>query len=278
MKKLYLICLLTSLLWACNNDETGVIPSSVGELSAEQLEGAICLRWKVPADSNYLYARIQYTNPRNSELVTKNVSVYSDSLLIDGLLAKDGEYHFMLQTVNGDGTVGTEKLQITSRALPVQAVTTKYSEKIDLEVENLSDNCADQNEGILANLIDGKLDNFFHSDWHKVVPFPQWIEIRLPEAVDCFEYKTWNARSKQNPEEVKIYGSNDGNNWTELYHTTAVLPDGASAKYESEVIRCSESYSRIRYSVLKSYGNEWFNLAEFEFSKVWYDIYDPENE
>lgn len=283
MKKLNIagwVLVFFTLFCACSDDEKGVTASPVSQLVAEAREGAVRLKWNIPADSNLLYVRIQYLNPRWSGVITKNVSVYSDTILIGDLLARDGEYQFEVTTVGKGNKVYPERLTVTCKALPVKPVETKYSEKINLDVENFSSNCADPKEGEFANLIDGKLDNFFHSNWHTPGPFPQWIEIRLPEPVDGFEFKTWNTagRDKQGPEELKILGSIDGQNWEELCFLGTELPSGGGEKYESEVIVCSQPYTYLRYSVVKSFGNPWFNLAELELYKVWYDIYDPENE
>lgn len=282
MKKLYIGCLalFMSFLWACHEEEQGVVPSVIGGLKAEAMEGAICLRWNVPADSNYLYVRIQYTNPRDGELVIKNTSVYCDSLLIDGLLAKDGEYHFALQTVSTTGTVGTDVSSVSSRALPVKSMTTKFSEKVELEEKDLSTNAQEPSEGPIANLIDGDLDNYFHSAWGTPVPYPQWIQIELTEPLQCFEFKTWNMnRGDGYPEWVIIQGSNDGKSWEDLLEINGEIPTTPKGKYESPVITIDEPYSKLRYTVKQSFGGlPFFHLAEFEWSKVWFDIYDPENQ
>lgn len=283
MRKLYIIgCLvgLISLLWACDDDKQGVVPSSASGLRSEAREGAVCLRWKVPADSNYLYLKIQYVHPRNGDLVVKNSSVYNDSLLIDGLLAKDGEYHFMVQTVSADGTLGGDKLETSCRPLPVQAVTTKYTEKADLTADDLSTNAQEPTQGPLADLVDGNLSSFFHSPWSINVAFPHWIQFDLSEPLETFEFKTWNRNVGDGyPEWVVVQGSNDGVTWDDLLELDGEIPTKPKAEYISPVITAEKAYSKLRYTVKRSYGNlDYFHLAEFELYKVWFAVYDPENE
>lgn len=282
MKKLNtIVCLLAfmSFLWACDDEDTGGIPSSVGDLQAEAREGAIRLKWKVPADSNYLFVRIKYLNPRDGEEVVKNVSIYADTLLIDGLLARDGEYRFELETVNGGGEVSSV-LTTSCTALPVQPVTTKFIEKVKLKEEYLSSNCADPEQGKFADLIDGNGDTFFHSNWHEEVPYPQWIEVDLPTPLDQFQFQSQNRKSSDGyPDWVIIQGSNDGSVWNVLLELNEGLPTTSGGKYESEVITTDQPYAKLRYVVKRSFGEKtFFHLAELEIDRVWFDVYDPENE
>ena len=80
-------------------------------MKAEAREGAIMLRWDLPKDSDFLFVKIEYFNIRQQKEVVCNKSIYADSLLVDGLLARDGEYHFKLTAVNEAGVtshIGSE--------------------------------------------------------------------------------------------------------------------------------------------------------------------------
>ena len=107
MKYIYFFvsAMLALTFGACNNGEDDMImPSSITNLTAEPCEGGIVLNWDVPADSCLSYVRVSYMNPRTGQYIRKNSSVYKDTLLIDGLLAKDGEYTFEVVPVSSTET------------------------------------------------------------------------------------------------------------------------------------------------------------------------------
>lgn len=284
MKQIYLLFSGLFLLLAnvaCDKNDKIVIPTAISNLTAEPREGAIMLRWDIPRDSNYLFIRLEYVKPREDyKRVYQNISIFTDSLLVSDLLARDGEYHFTLQTVSESGTFSGAIEDVKCTALPVLPLETVYAEKIPLEESMLSSNAADPSQGKLGDLIDGNLKTFFHTNWHATIPYPQWIEILLPdEKPEAIQITTWNTngRNNENPEEIKILGSEDGKTWDELVHVYENVPNKGGEKFELPIVKLEKPYAYIRYNVLKSYGNPWFNIAEIELKKVWYDIYDPEN-
>ena len=97
MKKKYffMACLAAIfMVSACNDDDdkAAVLPSAISNLTATPLEGGVLLEWEVPVDSNLFYVQIDYTHPVTGKRVNKNASVFCDTMLIEGMLAKDGEY------------------------------------------------------------------------------------------------------------------------------------------------------------------------------------------
>lgn len=265
---------------ACSDDAKIINPSTISQLRAESREGAILLKWEVPVDSNYHYIRLNAFRVKDNHSFSRNISVYTDSILITNLLARHGEYHFELHTISSTDTHNPIVNEISCTALPVKPVETKYSRKLELIEGQLSSNAQEKTEGPISNLVDGNLDSFFHSSWSESIPAPHWIDIALEEPIENFEFKTWNRKGSGsgNAEIITMLGSNDGLNWTELTTLWKDIPSGGGAKYESPVINCGQPYSYIRYRADACYGHDWFNMGELELYNVWYDIYDPENE
>lgn len=86
-----------SVLYVCVvQDDESDYSYQIANVKAEAREGAIMLRWDLPKDSDFLFVKIEYFNIRQQKEVVCNKSIYADSLLVDGLLARDGEYHFKL--------------------------------------------------------------------------------------------------------------------------------------------------------------------------------------
>lgn len=91
-------CLATIfMVSACNDDDdnAAVLPSAISNLTATPLEGGVLLEWEVPVDSNLFYVQIDYTHPVTGKRVNKNASVFCDTMLIEGMLAKMVNTHSM---------------------------------------------------------------------------------------------------------------------------------------------------------------------------------------
>lgn len=284
MKKIYIIGICIAFMFimnACNDDTEGVIPSEISNLVAEPCEGGVILRWEVPADSSLVYVRVEYQHPVTGKRMQRNASVYQDTLLVDNLLAKDGEYVFNVSSVSLSETTSGVQM-ISSTALPVQPVKTKVTEKIPLTGENLYCNKPDPKEGKdIGLLVDGSTSNFFHTNWHSggTGTLPHYIDITLPEPIGTtFEIKTWYRGGSygQCPIEISVLGSNDGSNWEII----AELEDDGSGKtsYTTPLLGEEGSvYSYIRYRADRTSDDKiFFALAEMEISTVRYEIYDPE--
>ena len=80
---IYGICFVTTMMTM-----QIVLPSAISNLTATPLEGGVLLEWEVPVDSNLFYVQIDYTHPVTGKRVNKNASVFCDTMLIEGMLAK----------------------------------------------------------------------------------------------------------------------------------------------------------------------------------------------
>lgn len=271
------------VFFSCNHKEEAALPSDVKNLRAEPRIGGIMLRWDNPSDMNFMYVTITYKIPKTGQLIRTNVSHFADSLLVENLLAKDGEYTFELSTVGESKGVSPNNLTVSATALRKPPVITEYSEKIDFEVGALSANASDPSEGNLANLIDGNLTTFYHTNWHEVIPYPHWIQFDLSEPVESVKYISWNRSGSGggNADEVSITGSNDGSEWVELGRVLSdELPSTGGARFESSIFsKEGMTFQKIRYNAIRGRGgNTWFHMAEIELHKAWFVVEDPESE
>lgn len=286
-----LIIFLSSLatlfiMSACSDDEGGY-SYQIANVNAEAREGAIMLRWDFPTDSNFLFVKIEYYNIREQKDVTVNKSIYTDSLLVDGLLARDGEYHFTLTAVNQAGVSSNASAEVSCTPLPVPATITRKETLLEnVEIVNFSTNAQEPSEGPLENLFDNDNSTFFHTPWSvDPVPYPQWVQIDLSEAVNGAQFVTINRNNGGGgrPDHVQILGSNDQENWDILYefYGSTDIPNEASGRYQSPMIDGGETaYKYFRYNVLSSMGGNYWNMAEMQWSfyEITETVYDPENE
>lgn len=293
MKKISgLILLSIAALFAagCDDDSESIAPATISNLQAEPQEGAILLTWDTPAEGDYLYAQVQYVDPLTNELKKVNVSHFADEYLLSGLYQKNGVYTFKVYSVSSTGTISTTWEEASATALRVPPIVTATTpEPVMLTVEMLSSNVSDPVEGVLANLIDGNVDTYWGSDWHSPKPFPQWIQIDLPEPMQGIRIKTTNRNnatpSGYTPVEVDIQGSNDGVDWTTLGTIAAnSIPDVAAGVYETSVMsvypETGATFTKIRYTVNSVIGEAinwpYWCLSELELYKVSYEVIDPE--
>lgn len=283
MKKKYffMACLAAIfMVSACNDDDDNatVLPSAISNLTATPLEGGVLLEWEVPVDSNLFYVQVDYTHPVTGKRINKNASVFCDTMLIEGMLAKDGEYTFHAIPVSLTQDVG-EKLEVKASALPVQPVVKEITDKVLLGKDNLFCNKPDPDEGkYIEYLVDGNYTNFFHTDWHDAGTVPHYIDITLLSPVEQFKIQTYYRGGKygQCPVEITVLGSNDGEQWDEIANMEDDGKGGSS--YTTPTLGTEgKPYSRIRYRADETFGNSvFFSLAELEFYTVKTEIYDPE--
>lgn len=283
MKKIYLLtaCVVSlAMMSACNDDEEGDIkmPSAISNLTAEPREGAVMLRWDVPADSALMYVEVSYQSANTGKVMKRNSSLWCDSLLVDGLLAKDGEYTFNATPMSDTYTRG-ETVSCTATAEQVQPVVEEKSKLITLTAENLYCNKPDAEEGKdIGMLVNGNYEDYFHTDWHNPGTKPHYIDITLPEPVETFKICTYyrGGTPGNNPELITVSGSNDGETW----ETIAELEDTEEGgnQFMTEILgTAGKEYSHIRYCADRTSNNQvFFALAELELYKITYEVYDPE--
>ena len=100
----------------------------------------------------------------------------------------------------------------------------EYGDQIMLEEENFSTNAQEPNEGPMANICDGKKDNFWHSKWSSSVGTWHYLEITLPEGLDLTTFSFgWTSRYTKQvvPKTVEVSSVTDAENDLGLAISTA---------------------------------------------------------
>lgn len=287
MKKLiFYLCLCIGLCVSCSKDDSIDYTFQVVNLTAEAREGAIKLNWELPQDSNLLYVRIDYYNIRQKKDYVVNKSVFADSLVIDGLLARDGAYTFRLTAVDANGQESALSAEVSCTCLPVQPVITTSQKEVDADMVHYETNAQEPSEGPLDDLFDGNNDTFFHTPWStEPVGWPQWVEIEVSQPVNGVTFYTINrGNGSGRPGYVEILASNDRETWTKLYEFSGTddIPETNQGRYDSPLIYDLEThYKYFRYNATEGNGgNSYWNMAEmaWTFYEVTQTVYDPENE
>lgn len=287
MKKLiFYLCLCVGLCISCSEDNSIDYTFQVVNLKAEAREGAIKLDWELPQDSNLLYVRIDYYNIRQKKDYVVNKSVFADSLVVDGLLARDGAYTFRLTAVNANGQESALSAEVSCTCLPIQPVITTSQKEVDADMVHYETNAQEPSEGPLDDLFDGNNDTFFHTPWStEPVGWPQWVEIEVSQPVNGVTFYTINrGNGSGRPGYVEILASNDRETWTKLYEFSGTddIPETNQGRYDSPLIYDLEThYKYFRYNATEGNGgNSYWNMAEmaWTFYEVTQTVYDPENE
>jgi len=294
-KKILFFSILSILLFvvtSCNDDDD-IKPGTISNIRSEAREGAVMLRWDVPADSNYYYIEISYNDPWRSKTIVKKSSVYPDSVLITGLLNRIGDYKFSLRPYSSTFTPG-EVLTYEAGCDPLEASYSVISETpVSLKAENLYTNAQETSEGPIANLLDDNADTHFHSTWNSPPPGPHYLQINLDKALSNggFKFKYRNRKNANNkPTEIDIMISEDGENFIKLKTLTEEadgLPTASGSEYTSPVLNLLELLPEdeyfepksIRFNINKTNnGTVFFTMADFWLWDDLITVYDPEND
>ena len=140
----------------------------------------------------------------------------------------------------------------------------------------VSTNAQQATEGPIANLVNGKTDDFFHTNWSSGVQTPgsHYITVDLGSAnsMDMFMFSCTARDGGDNmdiPYGISIYGSNDGSAYKLI--TNEVTPDfklSKGAYWETtRPVFATAGYRYLRFNVYASRG--YWAMAEF-------DLYDVE--
>lgn len=250
-------------------------------VTSEALPGAIRLNWTVPSDTAYSYMKISYVNPATNETVSKVVSKYTNTLLIENTLKKYGDYTFTFQAFNEKNEAGSPvQVRAQSGLLPA-TITYIANDKINVTADMLSTDNQEPTEGPIKNLVDNNYNTFFHTRWSSPQkPLPQYIQVDFKEAHQVFMFWYRNRNGSQvGPENLDIQVSNDGETWESVGEILSGLPSGSGAEYISNGFDAGKTFTHLRLVVTKTFGDKkYFNLAELAIYDATKQIYDPENE
>ena len=145
----------------------------------------------------------------------------------------------------------------------------------------------DSDGGGIAALVDGSIEgnNYFHTRWGgTAVNEPHYFQVDLGEDLEyaAFSFSYLPRSGSPAPTAMKVYGSNDGTNFTNVLTTiTSGLPAHNSGNtYTSATIYTNKVYRYLRFTVTESVGpgnnkfnsQYFFGLYEFDLNYITSEI------
>ena len=163
-----------------------------------------------------------------------------------------------------------------------------------VDASALSTNAQETTEGSLEGLLDADFTSYFHSIWSSSSAAPSdyhyvQADLGVSEQTLAIKYaKRHNNQVTYNPTKVKIYGSNDAENWTFCgtypltYDYSALVSDVETANFVGvRGFDMGAAYQYVRVSVIEHQrsggtinGYPYFYLSELHFYPA---TYSPEN-
>ncbi|WP_430810727.1 MULTISPECIES: discoidin domain-containing protein [unclassified Carboxylicivirga] len=286
MKLLYfsfLSVLLAIMTVSCSDDDETVAPppSAISEVRVEPRVGGAAIFWNVPADSNYLYVAARFE--KKESMVKQLASVYSDSILVEGLLNKF-EYDFSLQTYNADEVGGeilhTEKVRPIRRPIEV-TYSLDDAVEVPLTADMIDTYTQEQSEGPKENLLDDNINTYWHSAWSSgKAPLPHHIQINFeePTKLGAFNYTLRQGGNDQHdPKRFDLQVSEDGATWETVWVSAPNLPIAPETdEFTLNMNKNFESkYFRIRIIETAANG-QWTYLSGIEVLSLGEELTDLE--
>ncbi len=275
------VCLLA--LISCEKDEnTGILPSDIGNVRSDSLPGQIFLSWDMPADSSIYYVEVRYFDHRLKKEVVNLSSV--DTLLIDQTRNKYGDYQFKLTPYSHTRTAGNSiEYKGVSGKAPIQE-TVVLEEELKFEADQITGNSLqDGGKNPPINLFDGDDKTIYHSRWQAPVPDIAWLSFDLKEEIEALKIN-WYPRTTHGegkPVNVDLMGSLDGENWFLIVNLTKEkddLPTGKTEWFKSPTYyKAPSSFRYLKYVVNETNtGTKFWHMSEMNLYKVELDIVDFE--
>ncbi len=131
-------------------------------------------------------------------------------------------------------------------------------------------NVPDPEEGSIDALVDNTTTNgeFFHSSWHSSVTADMhYLEVDLGEGNELAEF-TFGYHTRvfdggnDFPVGIQVMGSNDGENYTEVYNVTSGLPQAGDKSWKSDIVSSETAYRYFRFNVTAE--RTYWHMSEFD--------------
>ena len=198
--------------------------------------------WETGADASRWYLTAVAADPVIADLTDLEVYINKTELLLEEVL----------------GTVTYTK----GEALPLQTGTQGSA-------YYLWSNAVETREGNIANLVDGGVDNHFHTDYSSEPPSgSHYLAVYLGENNTLerftFSHTTRSGASADFPKSVDVYGSNDGTTY-KFIGSASGMPQTAGAAWEFDGVMLS-SYKYLRFNYHANRG--YWHMAEFDITPV----------
>lgn len=283
MKKIiFAIFSLAALFCGCEkDDEKAPIPSDISDVTVEPRVGGVMVKWNRPEDLNYLFVQTRFD--KNGRVIASNSSIYTDSVLISGLINKL-EYVFELQTFNVDKKGGailkTPSVRPIRRS-PDIIYSMQDATAVPLVADMLTTYTQESSEGPKSNLVDGNINSYWHTAWSSgVAPLPHWIQIDFAEETKLGGFKYYfrqnNGDVNGRPNKWDLQVSENGTDWTTVWTSAAGLPTAPVTA--EQIISFGKNFAskHFRLRVLANPGNKTYThlgeLSVFSLGETLVDI------
>ena len=131
-------------------------------------------------------------------------------------------------------------------------------------------------------LFDGKTNTYFHSDYSPKGSddgLDHWLQVDLGEGNELqsisFSYTTRASDPAHAPRNIKVFASNDGEQWTTIATILTGLPSAINSVYQSDPIQAAAPSRYFRFMVTATYSNQltndghpYFVMSEFGVNKA----------
>ncbi len=142
-------------------------------------------------------------------------------------------------------------------ALDLNAYT--QGEPLITDAVQLSSNASDKSEGLhIENLVDGNTNTYWHSDYHKEVLAPGYIQVALNEPTSGLIQVYMARRSGATNGHVTrmfVQGSTDAETWSNVGYIELPFVD-YNTPATSQPIDLGGTYSYLRFTMTNRYGSD----------------------
>ncbi len=179
-------------------------------------------------------------------------------------------------------------LVASTETLLGQAGTIEFDESpVKLGASNMSTNARCRINGAdqfnrWDVLFDGKTNTYFHSDYSPKGSddgLDHWLQVDLGEGNELqsisFSYTTRASDPAHAPRNIKVFASNDGEQWTTIATILTGLPSAINSVYQSDPIQAAAPSRYFRFMVTATYSNQltndghpYFVMSEFGVNKA----------
>ncbi|MDO5461387.1 MAG: discoidin domain-containing protein, partial [Bacteroidales bacterium] len=204
----------------------------------------------VDAKDRYYLTQEQYATVKealNNSYTTINPIVAAD-------VAGRDELKTLIANVNNLLVTIAEESAPKNVAVPLQSTTADGDFYISV---------ASTSSGSIANLYDKNADgtaitagdSYYGSNYGSVAAYSQYVEVDLGEGITIdkllFDYTTRDSgHSTERPTSIKVLGSNNGTDYTEITVITEGMPVGQRAQWSlTEILELGAPYRYIRFAV-----------------------------
>jgi hypothetical protein len=182
--------------------------------SAETTGSTTTIQWYGIAD-DYQYSEVRYTDVNNEVRIVRALPNESSTSCPDAKKSSTYEHRSLYAPNNSIDTFYLEWVQFSPLV--------KF-DKSSWSVINWSDEQADDGGGAVV-LINGNLDDFWHSRWREPVPeLPHWAIIDMGVQQEIVRIDTYRRRGNTNTRSVWYYVGNDPDpdalSWTKIAEGT----------------------------------------------------------